>query len=250
MDPTTTFGRLAAAAAELVLGSVCAGCSATPGLLCDACGQSLLGPARTVPVAAVPVPVTAVTAYAGPAKAVVLAHKEHGRLALAKPLGDALATATVELLEGGDGCPGCGARAVALVPVPSARSVVRRRGHDPLRRAARRASAVLRRVGYACTVVPALRQRRAVADQSGLDAAARRANVAAALAVRPSGHRVLAGRCIVLVDDIVTTGATIGEAVRAVSAEGLPVCGAAVVAATTRRSRSSGVHPTDTAQTR
>jgi predicted amidophosphoribosyltransferase len=248
MGVATALGRFAATASELVLGSVCAGCDGAPGLLCGPCRESLRGPARWVP-AAVPVPVTAVAAYAGPAKAIVLAHKEHGRLALAAPLGDALATATVQVLEGGEGCPGCGARSVRLVPVPSARPVVRRRGHDPLARATRRASAVLRKVGYDCTVVPALRQRRVVADQAGLDAAARRTNLAAALGVRPAGRRLLAGRCVVLIDDIVTTGATLGEAVRALVAEGVPVCGAAVVAATARRTRSLGVHRTDAGRT-
>lgn len=246
---TTVLGRLTAAAAELVLGSVCAGCEGVPGLLCEACRDSLRGPARTVPAAAVPVQVTAAAEYAGPAKAAVLAHKEHGRLGLATPLGDALATAMVELLESA-GCDWCGSRYVAVVPVPSTRSAVRRRGHDPLARAARRASAVLRKVGYDCTVVPALRQRRSVADQAGLDAAARRANLAGALAVRGSGRRLLGGRCVVLVDDIVTTGATLAEATRALAAADVPVCGAAVVVATTQRSgRLRPVTPTDSART-
>src|SRR5690606_9310485 len=129
-------------------------------------------------------------------------------------------------------CHRCDSRALALVPVPSTRPAVRRRGHDPLGRTARRAAVVLRRVGYACAVVPALRHQREVADQAGLDAAARRANLAFALDVRPMAVGLLAGRCVVLVDDIVTTGATLSEASRALVTAGIRPCGAAVVAAT------------------
>ena len=174
-----------------------------------------------------------VAAYDGAARAVVLAHKEHGRLALARPLGEALAISAAAVLE--DGCARCGERPLCLVPVPSARRAVRRRGHDPLVRAARRAAAVLRRVGHDCAVVPALRQVRAVADQAGLGAAERQANLAAAFGMRPLGRRLLEDRCIVLVDDVVTTGATVREAARALRSEGFAPCGAGVVAATARR---------------
>lgn len=232
---------LGAAAAELALGSVCAGCEQRPGLLCPDCRDVLCGPARRASLpseasealdAGMPA-VVAVADYEGAARAAVLAHKEHGRLGLARPLGDALAISAAAVLE--DGCPRCGERALCLVPVPSARRTVRSRGHDPLVRAARRAAAVLRRVGHDCAVVPALRQVRAVADQAGLGAAARRANLASALGVRSAGRRLLDGRCILMVDDVVTTGATLREAARALRSEGHAPCGAAVVAATPRR---------------
>lgn len=247
------LGGLATAAADLAFGSVCAGCEGSAGLLCADCSDALHQPAALVPVdigsilrqsttsGAVDcrkIPVAAVAEYAGPARGVVLGHKERARLGLARPLGEALATSVVAVLESGAGCPLCGERAVALVPVPSARRAVRRRGHDPLVRATRRAAVLLRRVGYNCAVVPALRHRRAVADQAGLDAAARRANLASALGVRPVSVRLLAGRCVLIVDDIVTTGATLREAARALESGGTAPCGAAVIAATARRDTS------------
>ncbi|AWZ07763.1 ComF family protein [Streptomyces sp. ICC4] len=117
---------------------------------------------------------------------------------------------------------------------PSARHRVRARGHDPARRIALAASARLRRAGVPARVAPVLRLRRAVADQAGLGAPERRENLAGAMEAGPDAVRVTAGAArIVLVDDLVTTGATLAEAARALRAAGAgPVCGAAVVAAT------------------
>lgn len=70
-----------------------------------------------------------------------------------------------------------------------------------------------------------------MADQSGLNVAQRAANLAGALAVR----RPVAGLEVVVVDDVMTTGATLVEAARALRAGGAQVRGAAVVAATRRR---------------
>ncbi|WP_331279941.1 ComF family protein [Streptomyces sp. e14] len=103
-----------------------------------------------------------------------------------------------------------------LVPVPSARRAVRARGHDPARRIALAAAAGLRRTGTPARVPAVLRQRRAVADQSGLDSRQRLANLAGALEVAPGGVRLLRAGPVVLVDDLMTTGASLTEAARAV----------------------------------
>ncbi|MFD0383755.1 ComF family protein [Streptomyces stramineus] len=85
-----------------------------------------------------------------------------------------------------------------------------------------------------------LRQRRLVADQSGLDAELRGANVSGALGVAEGAERLLMGEePVVLVDDLMTTGASLTEAARAVSRAGGEVLGAAVVAAP---SRSFGIN--------
>nr|WP_317135526.1 phosphoribosyltransferase family protein [Streptomyces thermolilacinus] len=73
----------------------------------------------------------------------------------------------------------------------------------------------LRSGGAAVRVAPVLRQRRAVADQAGLDARRRQANMAGALEVLPGGARLLEGARVVLVDDLMTTGASLAEAARA-----------------------------------
>ncbi|MEU2685751.1 phosphoribosyltransferase family protein [Streptomyces hygroscopicus] len=132
--------------------------------------------------------------------------------------------------------PGAGAGArpcgpLLLVPVPSARRAVGARGHDPARRIALAAAGVLRGGGCPAKVPAVLRQRRRVTDQSGLDARQRLANVTGALGAVPGSGRLLVAGPVVLVDDVMTTGASLAEAARAVRAAGGLVIGAAVVAA-------------------
>ncbi|WP_063769521.1 MULTISPECIES: ComF family protein [unclassified Streptomyces] len=205
--------------AGLVLPVDCAGCGAARVLVCGECGGALSGAAAGL-VSPSPRPaglpvVRAAAAYEGAVRAVLLAHKERGALPLAGVLGAALAAA---VLAGG---PGPGRGELALVPVPSARRQVRARGHDPARRIALAAAGRLRRAGVPARVAPVLGLRRAVADQAGLGARQRRENLAGALAVRRDGARLTRGARIVLVDDVVTTGATLAEAARAVRAAGL-----------------------------
>ncbi|MFJ1736140.1 ComF family protein [Streptomyces sp. NPDC088254] len=240
--------------AALILPADCAGCGRARVMLCPACRTALAGaePRRVRPEPAPPgLPaVHAAARYADEVRAVLLAHKERGALALARPLGEALAGAVrVGLGEVGVGEVGVGEVGVGegapplghlghvgqvghlrneghpghghpghllLVPVPSAPRAVRARGHDPARRIALAAAVVLRREGMPVRVAPVLRQRRAVADQAGLTSRQRMDNLGGALAVVPGGARLLRGGSVVLVDDLVTTGASLAEAARAV----------------------------------
>jgi predicted amidophosphoribosyltransferase len=170
----------------------------------------------------------AVAPYAGVPRQLLLAHKERGRRSLAVPLGSALATAVRAVC-----APAAPPLPVLLVPVPSTVAAVRTRGRDPTRALATTAARTLGRTW--ATVVPALRQGRRVADQSELDSAGRAANLDGALHVPARWRAGLAGRHVVVVDDLVTTGATLVEATRALCCAGSDVVGAAVVAATVRQ---------------
>uniref|UniRef100_A0AAU2V911 ComF family protein n=1 Tax=Streptomyces sp. NBC_00003 TaxID=2903608 RepID=A0AAU2V911_9ACTN len=203
----------------LVLPTACGGCGRPRTALCEGCRAALLGvPACRVRPAPEPAGLPAVHAaapYEDAVRAVLLGHKERGALGMAGVLGQALAGA---------------ARAVAsphgqgpllLVPVPSSRRAVRARGHDATRRIALAAAGELRRTGTDARVAAVLRQRRAVADQAGLSAPQRLANLSGALVVAGGGARLLEGGRVVLVDDLMTTGASLVEAARAVRAVGV-----------------------------
>ena len=117
-----------------------------------------------------------------------------------------------------------------LVPVPSAPGAVRARGEDTVLAVARAAARTLRAGGTDAVAVAALRHTRRVADSRGLGAAARRSNLAGAFEVRPDRVPRLRGRRVVVVDDLVTTGASVTEAVRALRCAGVVHAVAAAVA--------------------
>ncbi|MCZ2829705.1 phosphoribosyltransferase family protein [Modestobacter sp. VKM Ac-2986] len=229
------------ALADLVLPRVCAGCALPGAVLCPPCRARLARPRLAEPRRHPPgfPPTVAAGAYAGPVRPAVVAFKEHGRAELAAPLGAALALAVATVLTGLPPSAGSSVAApVVLVPMPSAPAAVRRRGRDHVQELADRAVAELTAAGLTVTTVPLLGRAGRTRDSAGLDAAARRANLTGRFrrlpVPLPPGHR------LVLVDDVATSGATLTEAARALTAGGpeggAPVL-AAVVAATPRRVR-------------
>jgi predicted amidophosphoribosyltransferase len=188
--------------------------------------------------------------YAGEVRRLVVAWKDRGRHDLGGLLADALARAILALLASlrtddqaqgrsvivghllsGGAVPRAG-RSVLLVPVPSSRRARAERGADVVRRLALRAARRARSTGACVQVLPALSLGRSVADQAGLGRAARAGNVAGAMRIRAGAQRVIGGRPCVVVDDVVTTGATALEAVRALGAAGALPVGVAVPCAT------------------
>jgi predicted amidophosphoribosyltransferase len=174
-------------------------------------------------------PPTAAAPYADEVRRLILAHKEHARYTLARPLGEVLATAVRAVL---------GERPGWLCPVPSPRATVRQRGHDPLRRMTKAAVRSLRRQGIDARLADALHVVRRPDDQAGLSAERRTANLDGAFAARSRWAEMLTDQPVVLVDDVITTGSTLAEACRALESRGIPVLGCAVLAATRRHSPS------------
>jgi predicted amidophosphoribosyltransferase len=147
--------------------------------------------------------------YAGARREAIVALKEYGRADLVAPLAAALQTGLARLLAWG-----VLETPVTLVPAPTRRWAARRRGGDPVTRIARAATAG----GPDVNVVQALRTRALVADSVGLSSADRQRNIAGRVrAVKPVGGEV------VIVDDIITTGATASESARVLGATGATV---------------------------
>jgi predicted amidophosphoribosyltransferase len=112
------------------------------------------------------------------------------------------------------------------VTVPTSRAAWRRRGYDPV-------GLLCKRGGYEST--KALRSSRATLSQKTLGSDERAQNLHESMRARMS----LRGRRFILVDDVVTTGATLAEAARAVRAAGGEVVGNAALAFTPRLFGSS-----------
>ncbi len=160
--------------------------------------------------------------HAGTLRTVIVGWKEQGVTRLTDVLAHHLAASVVVHADR----PG----PLTLVPVPTSRRSRRARGGDLVDELARSAGRLLGGAGIDVTVVQALSYVRATQDQAGLGADARRANLAGALAGRPS--RLVDERHVVVVDDVMTTGSTLEEAARALSEIGRRPIGVAVVAAT------------------
>lgn len=242
--------------ARLVVPVECGGCGLPDVVLCPPCSARLSGPVRRVEGGAPRLdrlgegptwPVYAVADCTGPVREAVVAWKDRDRADLTAAFAPALirlADALVaHVLAGiGDG------QQVWIVPVPSTATARRRRGREPARELARVVTTRLTRASRGdagqVRLVSALthvsRVRSGGRDQVGLGVRARAGNRAGTLDVRrrfrrglvPSPRpRVLPPMCV-LVDDVLTTGATLAECARAIGRRGGVVVAAVVLAAT------------------
>jgi ComF family protein len=148
----------------------------------------------------------AVAAHDGAMRTLVHALKFHDRHDVRRLLGRWLVEAGRDLA----------ADAEVVVPVPLARRRLLMRRFN---QAAILAREVARLTGLAFE--PLLLERtRATASQVGLSRAARAKNVAGAFSVPPRGALRIRGRKILLIDDVITTGSTVGACARALKRAG------------------------------
>jgi len=197
----------------------CAGCGREGAALCPGCLPALAPRPAIHDVVGVG-PVVSGLRYDGVARAALLAFKEHGATSLAGRLAPAFAAAAAAVL-----LPG-----TVLVAVPSTRDSRRRRGYEPVRVLADRAGIRL---------TPVFAAARPHAAQKRLGVADRARNLAGAFTVA----RPVPRSPIVLLDDVLTTGATLAAAAAALREAGAEVLGGAVLADTVRRDEHSWSTP-------
>jgi len=153
--------------------------------------------------------------YNGPVRHALHAFKYRGERRLSEPLAEALAARWRQAGRGGD--------LVTWVPVHPSRR--RERGFDQAEELARRMARLLERPVHAC-----LQRRQRTVAQHGLGEADRADNIADAFVVAANVAGLVAGRWIVVVDDIVTTGATLSGCADALLRAGALAVSAVAVA--------------------
>lgn len=194
-------------------GILCAACLATAERpqppLCERCGRQL-APASNATLCSTCLAESepdaleasrAVAYHEGVIREAVLALKYQRRRRVAEPLGDLLAAWLLD----------AGWQVDTIVPVPLHANRRQGRGFNQAELIARRCA---RRLGVPCS--SDLLRARETPPQVGLTGAERRANVAGAFSLsRPAPSTALAGKRVVLVDDVTTTGSTLRAAAEA-----------------------------------
>lgn len=232
--------QAAGAAADLLALAVpvdCVCCGAEDRALCALCDRRIRrltrdpfraesgAPALMDVGGRVLLPVVAAGVYREELASALLSFKRHGQYQLTGSLGRALAGAVRSASSGTE--------ANCLVPVPSSSAAFLKRGFSPVHLLLREVSHqvpglavqdVLGKTGTGGLQLPG--------GQKGLDRGGRAKRVRGSMHVRQRGRNQVAGQRCIIIDDVLTTGATLAEAARALHLAGAVVAGAIVLAAT------------------
>lgn len=209
-------------AAAILLPTNCAGCGLENRRVCADClesvsavGQSVNGLERLLPSGE---PVTSAFEYSGRAAALLVAFKQQGTPRLARTFRPALEATIASAIQfsGSLGEP-----RIELVAVPSTSASDRKRGFNPVKTLLE--AACLR---YSEVLSSSIRE-----SQKQLGVQDRLANLRNSMRARFD----LTDRTFLLVDDIVTTGASLTEAARAIHSAGGRVVACATLASTLKK---------------
>src|SRR5690625_437628 len=225
--------ELALDVASLVWPVTCIGCARANRELCTPCRRAFHD--SHAPITMIPAHNphgiwVAGGPYEGMRRDLIVAFK-HGRFIFRNELALAFAPALAEAIDHartlGEPHP------PILVPAPSRRRAVQERGFRPVEEVARRALAELRKTRFPHVELRLVRALHATAgrtSQHGLRGHERISN-ASKVRVAQRHRRVIRERAVILIDDVMTTGATLAEAERVLTEAGANVLGTCTIAA-------------------
>lgn len=229
----------------LLLPVECAGCGADDVAWCPTCAQRFAGrPWRCEDRAPRldrmdghgALPVWTLADCTGDVRRAIIAWKDRGRLDLTRPFARALTFAAAALP------PRLGAAPLLVVAAPSTGAARRRRGGNLVDTLAAAVADGLVLAGHPALPAPVLVRSRGH-DQVGLGARARTRNLVGHVQVPDRHAPRVEGRPVLLVDDVLTTGATVAVCRSALERRGAHVVGAITLASTPGPSRPTRLPP-------
>ena len=208
---------------DLVYPKRCPGCHLPSASICESCKSFWQKQTISITLRKNQVSdllVVSVAQYRDEVRAVLLAYKEDG----VREAGKILTEALLQARRGISNYSVC-----TFVPIPSNPKSVRRRGRDFMLDLCNQVA-----IQSGDKVLSIIKVNRDVQDQSKLSEKERSQNLVGAFDCAPKNLKLLAKFPIILVDDLLTTGATLREAQRALRQRGVIPIGAITAAHTAR----------------
>jgi predicted amidophosphoribosyltransferase len=192
---------------QLLYPASCLVCQKPNQLICPSCISTWQQPIKTGQVQKIPIYFS--TYYSVESAKIILSAKENGNAVARHLLANALSNAIERVISDFKL-----QESITLITIPSRKSAIRKRGRDHINQLAAEVISLVNIDGVEISNLNMLRLNKSIEDQSKLNKGERAANLSGAyLAISPETPP----KNLIIIDDLITTGASVQEAVRALS---------------------------------